>query len=476
MGGRLRLPTRIAIAVGVGAVAVAVGVALLLGNTLALRHDASETIATNDYLGAVTNVERLIVDAETGLRGYVITGRPLFLQPLDASMARFPAAAAVLRQQAAREHAFVAQAQALVQASQEYLTSYVPSVLRTAARSLPAAQSFALTLEGKTLVDGIRARTASLQHAVSARQNARQRTARTAANHAVVEAIVVLATLTLLTVGLGGFLGRLALARDRARTRSERTASILQRSLLPASVSDVPACEVAVRFRPAGAGELVGGDFYDVFAAAGRWVVVVGDVCGKGAEAAAVTAMARWTLRSVAQSESDPAAVLRSLNESMLRQDLGGRFITVAYLVLSVHRDRLDVAVACAGHPPPIFVPGAGEPVAAIARGTFLGVWPDISLHTDEWVLRPGDALVVYTDGVTDQGPGSSAEAPASILRDRGTDHSAERLAALVEGYANELPGPQRDDIAILALRFRGDAAEREAPPSPSALAALHDG
>ena len=104
--------------------------------------------------------------------------------------------------------------------------------------------------------------------------------------------------------------------------RSEHTARTLQQSLLPAEIPDLPSCELAIRFAPAGAGDLVGGDFYDVFAVGDdQWAVVIGDVCGKGPGAAAVTAMARWTLRSFAGSPRAPADVLRSLNDAMLRRD-----------------------------------------------------------------------------------------------------------------------------------------------------------
>ena len=123
--------------------------------------------------------------------------------------------------------------------------------------------------------------------------------------------------------------------------RSEYTARTLQQSLLPAVIPDLPSCELAIRFAPAGAGDLVGGDFYDVFAVGDEhWAVVIGDVCGKGAQAAAVTAMARWTLRSFAGSLRPPADVLRSLNDAMLRQGLGGRFITIVYALLTRRRRR----------------------------------------------------------------------------------------------------------------------------------------
>jgi serine phosphatase RsbU (regulator of sigma subunit) len=465
MGSAIRLPARIAIAVGAGAVLVALGVALLLANTIELRNDAGATIDTNRYLAALTDVERLVVDAETGLRGYVITTRSLFLQPLNAAVARFPQAAAALAQAAMRERALAAQAQGLVQASRAYLTGYVPGVLALARHDPRSARTLAVTLEGKRLVDGVRARTGELESAVSARQIERQRAARHAADHAVAESIAVLVALTVLTVLLGGFLGRLALARDRARARSERTAAILQRSLLPPGLPAVPGCELSVRFKPAGEGELVGGDFYDVFAVGDRWAIVLGDVCGKGAEAAAVTAMARWTLRSCGVREADPGVPLRFLNDSMLRQDLDGRFITIAYLLLSVERDCVRVGVACAGHPAPLYVPLAGEPMPVDARGDLLGVWDEVSLRVAELELMAGDAVVVYTDGVTDEGPHVSYDAPVEILRERGPDPSAERLASLVERYANERQSTQRDDIAILALRFRGEGGERAARP-----------
>jgi serine phosphatase RsbU (regulator of sigma subunit) len=345
-------------------------------------------------------------------------------------------------------------------------------VLRQARRSPAAARSLATTLRGKQLVDAIRAQTAALENAVSARQTERQQMSRDSADTAVAEAIAVLVALTLLTVLLGAFLGRLALARDRARARSEQTAAILQRSLLPHGLPTVPRCELAVRFRPAGAGELVGGDFYDVFALGkGRWAIVLGDVCGKGAEAAAITAMARWTLRSYITDTDDPAEPLRFLNASMLRQDLDGRFITVAYLLLSSERDRAEVAVACAGHPAPIHVPALGEPVAVDARGPLLGVWPDIDLETERLVLMPGDSLVVYTDGVTDQGPDLVPDVPNVMLAARGPRPSAERLAAVLERYADQLHGTERDDVAIVAMRFLGESGEGDLSPAEPELA-----
>lgn len=461
MGAHLRLRARIAALVAAGAIVVAIGVALLLSNTIKLRDSADATLRSDAYFVAVINLERLVVDAETGLRGYVITGNPLFLGPLREAQAGVPGAVAKLQQSASRDHAFERQARFLVQASRAYLSLYVPQLLAMGSHNLSGIRSLSATLTGKQLVDQVRARTAVLERLVSARQTARQRAAHDLANHSVRDAIVVLVLLVLLTVLLGFVLGRLAVAREVARTRSETTTRTLQQSLLPRTMPQIPGCEIAVRFKPAGAGELVGGDFYDVFAVTpNRWALVVGDVCGKGAEAAAVTAMARWTLRSLADEPFQPASALRFLNDAMIRQDLDRRFITVAYMLVRIEAGVAHVSVACAGHPAPILIPGAGEPTPVTATGSLLGVWPEIKLRPSELQLNPGDSLVAYTDGVSDQGPESSLATPVELLRNRGPNASAEQLVICLEQHAPLLSEPQRDDIAILAVRFMGDQVD----------------
>jgi serine phosphatase RsbU (regulator of sigma subunit) len=231
---------------------------------------------------------------------------------------------------------------------------------------------------------------------------------------------------------------------------------VLRQSLLPTSLPAIPGCELAVRFRPAQEAELVGGDFYDAFAVSdGRWAIVVGDVCGKGAEAAAVTAMARWTLRSLASWSVGPDEALRFLNRAMLGEDLEGRFITVAYLLLTIEDGVAHVALACAGHPPPILVPASGEPRVLPARGTLLGIWPDIRLQTTELALEHGDTILLYTDGVSDSGPGAARE-PAEALRGHGHRAGADQLADALERYATEPREPRRDDVAIFAVQFTG--------------------
>jgi CHASE3 domain sensor protein len=315
MRPRAGLVTGVLVAVAAGAIAVALGVTLLLTHIVDLRRSANASLRTGAYLDATINLERLVVDAETGLRGYVITGDRAFLAPERSAVADMPAAAAVLKRAAAKDGAFLTQSEQLVSSARSYLDTYVPQVIREVRTDPASARSVATTALGKQSVDETRLRSAALQRQISARQAARQRAARASANNSVDVAIVVLIALTLLTLALGGVLGWLLVGRERARQRTEelyrhteQTARTLQESLLPAQIPEVPSCELAIRFTPAGADDLVGGDFYDVFAVGpDHWAIVVGDVCGKGAGAAAVTAMARWTLRTLATTALSPA-------------------------------------------------------------------------------------------------------------------------------------------------------------------------
>jgi CHASE3 domain sensor protein len=456
----LGLPARIALVVAAGALLVALGVTLLLVNTVKLRRSADATSRSDSYLVAAINLERLVVDAETGLRGYVITGRDLFLAPTHTAQADYSAARTALARAARTDGAFPTQASRLAGATDAYMTGYLPKTLRLAAQDRGASEAYAITLRGKQLVDTVRGRASALEHLVSARERSRQNVARTDASHSTVEAIIVLVLLTLATALLGVFLGYLVISRERARRRSERTVEVLRESLLPTALPGIPGCELAVRFLPAQAAELVGGDFYDAFAVSdGRWAIIVGDVCGKGAEAAAVTAMARWTLRSLASWSVSPDEALRFLNRAMLGENLDGRFITVAYMLLTVENATARVSLACAGHPPPILVPASGDPRVLPSRGTMLGIWPDIRLHTTELALEHGDAIVLYTDGVSDPGPGPERE-PSEALREHARGADAGQLVDTLERYATQPAQAQRDDIAIVAMQFTGSGSQ----------------
>ena len=274
---------------------------------------------------------------------------------------------------------------------------------------------------------------------------------------------------------------RAALAVDNARLYRERseTARALQGSLLPSRLPDVPDVEVGLRYLPAGEAD-VGGDFYDVFdtiggsqngGAAGSdgageaWGVVIGDVCGKGAAAAAVLALARYTIRAVAIREERPSSILAGLNEAMLRQRRerdDHKFCTVAYARLEADAAGrgAGVTVSRGGHPAPVLL-GADGSIRRIGEpGPALGVFDAPDLTEQEARLAPGDALVFYTDGVTEarspDGAFFGEERLASLLRAcAGLDASS--LAGRVESAVLDFQeNGSRDDIAVLVLRVPG--------------------
>jgi serine phosphatase RsbU (regulator of sigma subunit) len=255
---------------------------------------------------------------------------------------------------------------------------------------------------------------------------------------------------------------RCATAIDNARLFNERAyiARTLQESLLPSELPEIPGIEAAARFRPIGEGNEVGGDFYDLFQSGGRgWTVVMGDVCGKGPDAAAVTALARYTLRAAAMRERLPSRCLRLLNEALLRQRDDRRFCTVAYAYLESHDGGVRVGVASGGHPLPMLLrpDGTVEPIGA--PGTLLGVLPDPNLEDRSVSLSPGDTLVFYTDGVI-EGRGADVtfdEDGLHRLLAECAGAGADAIAARVEDAAFAAQGNNlRDDIAVLVLRVAG--------------------
>jgi serine phosphatase RsbU (regulator of sigma subunit) len=249
---------------------------------------------------------------------------------------------------------------------------------------------------------------------------------------------------------------RAAIAVEHARVHAARThiATTLQRSLLPPRLPVIPGLTIAARFRAAGTATEVGGDFYDLFEGRERWVVLMGDVTGKGPGAAAITSLARYTMRTVAQYEDDLRAMVKRLNAT-LGTDPERRQICTAVCVGV--RDVVDGVVAleivCAGHPPPLLVASDGS-VRAVGRpGTLLGAFAEGRWTATELALRPGDALVLYTDGVTDtRGPESrfGAERLEALLRAIGPA-DADAIASGIEAGLREF-GEQRDDVAVLVL------------------------
>jgi PAS domain S-box-containing protein len=255
---------------------------------------------------------------------------------------------------------------------------------------------------------------------------------------------------------------RAGLAIDNARLYTERSriAHTLQVKLLPERLPDIPGAVLAARYRAAGELNEVGGDFYDVFPrSSDEWAMVVGDVSGKGAEAAAITALARYTLRAGALDDDEPAKALRRLNTAMLALDDTSQFATavVAY-VAGADGDQMWVRLSLAGHPPAAVVRRDGRVETIGAFGTMLGLRDDPAFHATELALDRGDVLLLYTDGVTEAGPRADPfgeRGLVELLRTLAGAAPHDVVDAVEHAVVDAQEGEPRDDVALLALALR---------------------
>jgi serine phosphatase RsbU (regulator of sigma subunit) len=259
---------------------------------------------------------------------------------------------------------------------------------------------------------------------------------------------------------------RAALALDNARLHEQQShiASVLQHSLLPRSLPKIKGFEASSRFLAAGEAYEVGGDFYDVFRSGSRsWTAVIGDVCGKGPEAASLTALARYTVRTASSSESSPSQVLRTLHDSIKSERSDFRFCTAALARIQAPSNgdgKAHLTVSLGGHPLPIILRKNGK-VDPIGRpGTLLGVLPSPVLADADATLGIGDSLILYTDGVLDvqdraaRGDPDWVAGQVAEFAGKNADEIAESLA---QAAITRHGGEPRDDIAILVLHRNGN-------------------
>ena len=261
--------------------------------------------------------------------------------------------------------------------------------------------------------------------------------------------------------GLARQLG-LLLENQRLLDEQGRIAAGLQETLLPPVLPAIDGLEIAVRYRPAGDVAVVGGDFYDVFPSAdGTWMVVLGDVCGVGPEAAAVTGVARYSLRAVARQDPSPSRSLHAVNDAIATRRADSRFCTAVVLAFRAGGgpDERDIAITWsnAGHPAPVLLRDDGRVHLLDARlGPLLGVIPDAEYLDDKIVLGPGDALILYTDGVIEARDDGEQFGEARLLdlaatcAGRTADGIARRIELAVIDHLQAVPD---DDVAIVVIR-----------------------
>ena len=236
------------------------------------------------------------------------------------------------------------------------------------------------------------------------------------------------------------------LARELART--------LQHTLIPPEPPAIPGLQLGAVYRPAGQGAEVGGDFYDAFQiSSDEWVIAIGDVCGKGVEAAIITALVRYTIRGAAMRDSSPACILDVLNGVLLRHDTD-RFCTVALARLRPREGGWQATIGAGGHPLP-YVHRAGGELTSVGRpGSLIGILDTATFHDTDVVLEPGDLAVLYTDGVTE------------ARRGRGFFGEA-RLEAAIANHAGSGPGVVEGILADLL------AFEETEPPDDVTMVAV---
>lgn len=273
--------------------------------------------------------------------------------------------------------------------------------------------------------------------------------------------------------------GRVALALDNSglfadlenaeRARAE-IAETLQRGLLPPPLPHIPGWSIAAMYRPAGAENEVGGDFYDVFRVPGGWMLAIGDVTGRGAQAASITAVARYTLRTAALLSADPLVALSTLNRVLLARG-DAALCSVAAVTLAENPGE-PVRIAVAGHPPPLLVDGE-EVTEAASADPVLGAFPDAQWQITHSEIKPGQQLVIVTDGIAEAQGGDKRYGEERLreeLRGAGNPSLAlQRLEASLHAFTE---GNLDDDVAILAIaRASADGGVAGAPSLDPPLA-----
>jgi serine phosphatase RsbU (regulator of sigma subunit) len=261
---------------------------------------------------------------------------------------------------------------------------------------------------------------------------------------------------------LGELADRAALALDNARLYQERDtiARNLQRGLRPPEPPEVPGLEVAVVFDAFGEGIEIGGDLYDILPSENGCWILIGDVAGKGSAAAAISVALRHTMRGLALEIDEPHELMRHLNAILLEGASLNEFATALLMHMRHSEEGWAFSLVSAGHPPAIHITGNGP--VQLGGGSMLGAWEDPSLPTHEGALKPGETIVLATDGWFEAGPAERHLGPdelGALAHSFAEQGLAEMTRRLRLDALERSGGPLRDDLVLLAVRPNGVAA-----------------
>ncbi|MCY7297763.1 MAG: serine/threonine-protein phosphatase, partial [Ilumatobacteraceae bacterium] len=280
----------------------------------------------------------------------------------------------------------------------------------------------------------------------------------------LVTAVIVGAILILVAVLLLDRSRRWLTQATTLERRLRSTITAVQASLLPAAIPELDNVDVALAYRPASADADVGGDFYDLNTSqSGLVTISIGDVCGHDIHAAIVTGLVRHTINAASQHLTDPAEVLRWANQALNSHDTDGRFVSAAHAHL--HPPNPDghalLDIALAGHPYPIMVPADGRPSFEIGTaGTLLGITADPKITTTGITLAPGDQLVLYTDGLTENSqPRLSTNDILTVIDNSRRSTAAETRTSLMQHYDTLDRRGRHDDVAVVIIQLQPAAS-----------------
>jgi len=239
---------------------------------------------------------------------------------------------------------------------------------------------------------------------------------------------------------------------EESELRARSLAETLQRTLMPPAPPTIPGLEVRAVYRPAGSGAEVGGDFYDVFEIGeDDWVVTLGDVCGKGVEAAVVTALVRDTLRALSVRTASPSQVLFTLDE-VLQHHPTDKFCTIALMRLRRSDEGWRTTMSLGGHPHPLLRSAAGEVRDIGVPGSLVGAFANASFADREVALPPGSSVLLYTDGVTEARRDGELYGEQRLREVAAKHDPADVADAVLEDVLAFQAGSPRDDIAVVTL------------------------